>query len=217
MLTQIRRTALVLGILAHAACSGSPQAPAPVTSPQASQSAATTPPVTTTTLGQTNTYPSIVSGPYTLTLDIGSGCAVVPQEERIRKYTARIDDKASGIKVVTLSDANFLTGLICTGGSQRFSGIGCNQFFASEDIDTMQFSLENNNDEAHGGHIVERLSSGGWVEIIGSAAGNLALSSMEASGTSSVWYCPTSLTYPFPCKNPVSCRSPDMRLTLTQK
>ena len=160
--------------------------------------------------------PSGLAGPYTLTLDIGSTCPVVPQEERIRKYTAQLDD-SSATKVLTLSDATFLNGPICTGGSRRFAGIGCDQFFASEDLDTMQFFLENNNDEAHGGHIVERLSSGGWVEIIGSATGKLSLPRMEASGQGSVWYCATPAAYPFPCKNPVSCRTTDMRLTLTRQ
>jgi hypothetical protein len=89
--------------------------------------------------------------------------------------------------------------------------------FASEDIDTVQFFLENNNDEAHGGHIVEQLASGTWLEIIGYAGGKLDdLSSMEASGTSSVSYCRTPSSYPFPC-NLVSCGSTDLRLTLTRK
>ena len=91
----------------------------------------------------------------------------------------------------------FLTGPICTAGSRHFSGIGCGQFFASEDIDTVQFWLENNNDEAHGGHIVEQLASGTWLEIIGYAGGKLDdLSSMEASGTSSVSSCRYSVVLP---------------------
>ena len=110
---------------------------------------------------------------YTLTLHIGSGCAVVPEAERTRKYTATIDYAGGGRYVVTLSDGTFLTGPICTAGSRHFSGIGCGQFFASEDIDTVQFFLENNNDEAHGGHIVEQLASGTWLEIIGYAGGKL--------------------------------------------
>ena len=217
MLTLTRSVALVLGILgimAFTACSGSPQAPTPLSAPQASPSATATPPVSTPSLGQTNASPS---DPYTVTLDIGSGCPVVPQEERIRKYTARMDDTSSGLKVVTLSGATFLTGSICTGGGGRFSGIGCDQFFASEDIDTVQFTLENNNDEAHGGHIVERLSSGGWMEIIGSASGKLNPSSTEASGPGSVWYCSTPSSYPFPCAKYVGCRTNDMRLTLTRR
>jgi hypothetical protein len=170
--------------------------------------------VSTPSLGQTS-----ASSPdrYTLTLDIGSGCPVVPQEERIRKYSARLDDTSSGLKVVTLSDAAFLGGPICTAGEGRFSGIGCHQFFASEDNDTMQFFLENNNDEAHGGHIVEQLSFGGWLEIIGSASGKLDASTTEASGPGSIWYCSTPSSYPFPCSKYVGCRTNDMRLTLMRR
>jgi len=217
MLTQTRCSALVLGIvgvLALMACGGSPQAPTPLSTPQASPSATATPPVSTPSLGQTS---ASSSDRYALTLDIGSGCPVVPEEERIRKYSARFDDTSSGLKVVTLSDAAFLRGPICTAGEGRFSGIGCHQFFASEDIDTMQFLLENNNDEGHGGHIVEQLSSGGWLEIIGSASGKLNLSSMEASGSGSVWYCGTPSSYPFPCSKYAFCRSTEMRLTLTRR
>ena len=79
-----------------------------------------------------------------------------------------------------------------TAASGRFEGIGCHQFFASKDTDTASFALENNNDEAHGGHIVEQSSSGTWLEIIGSATGPFSVSgdlitSIDASGTGSVW------------------------------
>ena len=185
--------------MAFAACDGHPQAPTTLSPPPA-----TTAP---------NPGSNSIVGSYTLTLNIGSGCAVVPETERSRKYTATIEVALGGRYVVTLSNATFLTGPICTAGSRYFSGIGCQQFFASEDIDTLQFFLENNNDEAHGGHIVEQLSSGAWLEIIGGAAGKLDLSSIEASGTSTVWYCRTPSSYPFPCSSFVSCGSTDMRLT----
>lgn len=204
MTRQIAFYGIVLGIVALVACDGHPQAPTPFVPPQA------TPP-------PTNPSRNPLVGLYTLTLNIGSGCAVLPEAERTRKYTATIDYGGEGRYVVTLSDATFLTGPICTAGSEHFSGIGCQQFFASEDIDTVQFFLENNNDEAHGGHIVEQLSSGTWLEIIGRAGGKLDLSSTEASGTSSVWYCRTPSSYPFPCSSVVSCGSTDMRLTLTRK
>ena len=220
MLTQTRCSVLVLGtagVLALIACGGSPQAPTPLSAPQASPPATATPPVSTPSLGQASASPSSSSGLYALTLDIGSGCPVVPEEQRIRKYLARLDDASSGLKVITLSGANFLNGPICTAGEGRFSGIGCHQFFASEDNDTMQFFLENNNDEAHGGHIVEQLSSGGWLEIIGSATGKLGTSTTEAFGPGSVWYCSTPSSYPFPCSKYVGCRTNDMRLTLTRR
>jgi hypothetical protein len=155
-----------------------------------------------------------------MTLDIGSGCDVIPTAERTRTYTATIEHNGER-NVVTLSDASFLSGPICTAGSRHFSGMGCQQFFATEDAyAAVQFFLENNNDEAHGGHIVEQLSSGTWVEITGHAAGTLDpldLSSIEASGAGSVWYCPTPSDYPFPCANFTSCRSDDMRLTFRRR
>ena len=204
---------IMLGIVAFAACASNPQTPTPLGS-----SRTTPPPSAQPAPGLRGTDPgnNLLIGLYTLTLHIGSGCAVVPEAERTRKYTATIDYAGGGRYVVTLSDGTFLTGPICTAGSRHFSGIGCHQFFASEDIDTVQFGLENNNDEVHGGHIVEQLASGTWLEIIGYAGGMLDLSLMEASGTSSVSYCRTLSSYPFPCSF-VSCGSADMRLTLTRK
>ena len=205
--TQIAICGIVLGTVTFAACDSHPQAPTSLGPSQA------TPP----TPGPPNPGNNPLIGLYTLTLDIGSGCAVVPEAERTRKYTATIDHADRGRYVVTLHDGTFLTGPICTAGSRHFSGIGCHQFFASEDIDIVQFYLENNNDEAHGGHIVEQLASGTWLEITGFAEGKLDLSSMEASGPSSVRSCWTPSSDPFSCASVVSCRSTDMRLTFTRK
>jgi hypothetical protein len=204
---------LLMGTLTFAACDSAPSGPTPAGSPTANQP--TAPP--------RNPAPSPVPGgsrlvgSYLLTLDMGSGCSVVPASERIRRYTADITYVGAGRYVATLNDATFLTGLICTAASSHFAGIGCHQFFASEETDTVNFSLANNNDEAHGGHIVERLSSGGWVEIIGDARAEFDPTLIEASGAGSVWYCPTPSDYPFPCANFTSCRSNDMRLTFTRQ
>jgi hypothetical protein len=207
MTRQIAFYGIVLGAIAVASCGSNPQAPSPLPS-----QAAPNPLPPGPNPGNNSAGPS-----YTLTLTIGAECAAVPDAHRVRTYTAKIDEATGGRKLVTLSGSTFLTGLICTGGSTRFAGVGCEQFFASEDIDTMQFFLENNNDEAHGGHIVERLSSGGWVEIIGTAVGKLDPSSIEAAGSGSVWYCPMSLPYPFPCTSFLSCSSTGLRLKLTRK
>ena len=200
--------------VAFAACDSRPQSPTPVTPPPASP-----PPSAQPSPMPPGTNPSsyLLAGSYTLTLDIGSGCPAIPDAERSRQYTATIEYASGGRYVVTLSDATFLTGSICTAGSGHFSGIGCHQFFASEDIDTAHFFLENNNDDAHGGHVVERLSSGTWLEVIGAAVGKFDSSSIEASGSGSVWYCRTPSSYPFPCSNFVGCSSTDMRLTLRRR
>jgi hypothetical protein len=209
MTRQIACCNAILWAAAFAACGDNPQAPSALPQ-QAPATAAPNPPAP-------NPGGSSTGLLYSLTLTIGTACAVVPETHRTRTYTARIDNREGGIKVVTLSESTFLAGLICTGGSGRFAGVGCDQFFASEDIDTMQFFLENNNDEAHGGHIVERLSSGGWVEIIGNATGKIEASSVDAAGSGNVWYCPTSLPYPFPCNAFLGCPSTDIRLKLTRR
>jgi len=209
MFRQVAFYGMMLGTLAFPACDEPPQAPTPFVPP-----AASAPPS-----GLLNpSHP--LAGRYTLTLDIGSQCAALPEAEKTRTYSAAIDYASDGRYVVTLGNATFLTGPICTSGSRHFSGIGCNQFFASEAIDTINLFLENNNDEAHGGHIVEQLSSGTWMEVIGSASGRISsypLSSVEASGTGTVWYCRTPSGYPFPCSSVASCGSTDLRLTLTRR
>ena len=105
-------------------------------------------------------------GSYAMTLEIGRSCEL-PEEDRVRHYSASIAEREPGSLIVTLGSATFLDGPICTAGPNRAAGVGCNQFFASSNDGTAQFVLENNNDDAHGGHIVERLSSGTWLEIIG--------------------------------------------------
>ncbi len=218
MTRQIAIYGVGVGIVALVACGGVPQAPTALGSPPAAP-AITLAPVLPTPPPRSPSN-SALAGSYTMTLDIGSGCDVIPAAERTRTYTASIEHDGER-NVVTLSDASFLSGLICTVGSRHFSGIGCHQFFASEDADTtVHFFLENNNDEAHGGHIVEQLSSGTWLEIMGQVAGRLDPldpSSIEASGTSSVWYCRTPSAYPFPCSSFVGCHSTDMRLRLMRR
>ena len=215
MTRQIAFYGIGLGIVALVACGNDPQAPTPLGPPPAA------PP---TTLGPalptpppTSPSSSALVGSYTLTLDIRSGCDVVPEADRTRRYTASIDKNAEGRYVVTLSDAFFLGGPICDAGAGVYSGIGCHQFFASEDNGTVRFFLVNNNDDAHGGHIVEQTPSGTWLEIIGEVGGRVDRSSIEASGPGSVWYCSTSSPYPFPCSSFAGCRPTDMRLTLTRK
>jgi hypothetical protein len=187
------------------ACTGHSQAPTPIDQ-RSSQGAPAPPPA------PASSDPLV--GSYALTLSLGSTCGAVPEGERTQRFTANVQRREDARYVVTLGDGRFLQGAICTGGSAGYAGIGCNQFFASRDIDIASFFLENNNDEAHGGHIVEQLSSGAWLEIIGGASGplNSATNAIDASGTASVWYCPTSSAYPFPCSRFASCTT-DLGLT----
>jgi hypothetical protein len=157
-----------------------------------------------------------IVGSYTVTLQIAPSCTVVPEADRVRRYSAQIDPaRDSGRYLVTLTGSTFLSGPICTAGSGRFAGIGCNQFLASEDIDTMSVFLENNNDEAHGGHIAERTASGTWLEIIGGAGGKIGAATTELAGTASVWYCPSARDYPFPCTNSTFCTA-DLQISFSR-
>lgn len=203
------RQGLLVSSLALSACGGSAPAPGPLP-----QGGPTAPPTTPAPAPAPGTHP--FAGTYTLTMTIGAGCTTVPEAERVRAYTARFDRAAEGSYVVTLSDATFLTGLICDAGGGRFAGLGCHQFFAYDNSSQMQFVLANNNDEAHGGHIVERTTSGMWLEIIGEATGSRDPASMEAAGRASVWRCGESRAYPFPCFSAVSC-SADLRLSFTRR
>jgi hypothetical protein len=161
-----------------------------------------------------------LDGTFTLTLQIGSSCSAIPDAERTRVYEARIGQVANRTDlghVVTLTGARFLTGPICTSASGRFSGIGCNQFLASEDINWVGFFLQNNNDEAHGAHIVEQTSSGGWLEITGRADGMFNNpSSIDVTGTAVVWTCATASDYPYPCAESRAC-STDLHLRFNRK
>jgi hypothetical protein len=206
------RTCLVgiaLAATAAGACGGYPQSPSPVAPAQTTQATASLP---------TGSQPAnSIAGQYALTLDVGSGCSVVPEEQRVRYYDAAIDSVGDGSYVVTLAGDKFLNGSICTAGQASSPGVGCNQFFASQDSTGVRFTLDNHNDDTHGGHIVERFSSGAWAEIVGEAAGSPESASISASGTGKVWYCSTSGGYPFPCSNPKSCATNNMQLKFTRK
>lgn len=152
-----------------------------------------------------------LAGSYSLRIDIGLGCADTLGAARIRTYEAAISSTDGTNYMVTLSGAPFLSGPICTtGGSPE-----CNQFVATRRGDTMTFDLAN--DEWHGGHIVEQLGNGTWIEVTGSASGTMRNGVLEASGHAKVWHCPESRSYPYPCWTFTSCATDDMRLTFTQR
>jgi hypothetical protein len=155
-------------------------------------------------------------GLYDLRLELGSGCEVVPASERTRDYAASIRvHEPTSQALVALDSGTFLTGPICTGGSGPFAGVGCHQFFVVDDIDRAYFTL-GAEDDAHGGAIVERLASGSWLSIGGRAAGPTDPAGMSATGSASVWYCPTPAAYPFPCVTSAACTT-DLRLTFRRK
>jgi len=218
---------LLLVAVMFDACDGHPQSPTPSASRPSGEQRELHPGPPQPPPSPTGPDPFV--GSYALTLNIGSTCGVVPATDRIRHYSATVEKYASRVPeldappyIVTLGDATFLSGSICTAGGGRFEGIGCHQFFAWKGDDTARLVLANNNDEAHGGHIVEQFASGTWAEIIAEASGpvtisNSVVASIEASGSSDVWYCPTPSGYPFPCPASLSCAATDFQLTFTRK
>ena len=204
----------ILTVVALAACHSSSPTPTQPTPPTPSPSPSS-PPVPVPNANDP------LDGAFTLTLQIGSSCSAIPDAEKTRVYDAsigQVPNRTDLGHVVTLSGARFLTGSICTLASGMYAGIGCNQFLASEDIDWVGFYLQNNNDDAHGAHIVEQTSSGHWLEIIGSATGDFnSAASIEVAGTANVWFCPTSSAYPFPCSESRFCSSTDLHLRFSRK
>lgn len=212
-----RRTAghgIVLGLVL-VGCARDPQAPtpiAPIAAPPTTLAAPDAPPPTPP---PTSPSGNALGGTYAMTLDLGSGCDVIPEAERIRKYTATINQDADGRYLVTLSDAIFLTGAVCTSGEGHFRGVGCHQFFAATDGQSVHFFIADNN-EWHGAQIVEQLSAGTWIELSGTMSGRFHRRSIEASGPGRIWYCQTSSSYPFPCSTVRGCDSP-MRMNLERR
>ena len=155
-----------------------------------------------------------IVGRYRLDLAVGGDCVAVPEAARNRTYTADITSRGGPNFVVTLSDASFLSGPIC---SFAPSGLDCNQFLMSRRDDRLQFDLINENDDGHGGHIVEAVPSAGWIEVIGSASGDMTGGTIAATGSASVWYCPSRAGYPFPCADYTGCKSENLRLTFVRR
>lgn len=149
---------ILLGSFAITSCGGGPAAPSPV--PERPPSASGPPnPVPPANPGG-NVNPA--SGVYGLTLTIGSECAAVPDAEKIRKYTARLDDDGSGRYVVTLGEASFMQAPGCI-------PLGCNQFRAVEEADTIRFILDPEN-EWHGGYITDEDDVRNVADYPGAAA-----------------------------------------------
>ena len=154
-----------------------------------------------------------LAGSYALTLTIGSACDVLPEAERTRTYSATVAPGPRGLYVITLSDARFLSGTICT---NTVRGLGCHQFTASESGDTVRFHLEDLV-PGRGAHIVEQAASGEWIEITGEAAGTAGGAVIEASGTGRVAYCRDTSALPVPCRNYSECGDFELRMTLTRR
>lgn len=199
-------TAVAVGVLS-VGCDGalppSPSAPAPVTAP----TPAPTPP-------PSDAGPADpMVGRYSLELRVAEGCEELPDQTRFRTYDAEIASNPKGGFLVSLTGGRFLAGGICTAAP---SGLDCNQFLATRQGDDVQFELRNENDDGHGGHIVEQTPNGWWIEVIGAAAGRFQSDAIIARGEASVWYCRTALGYPFPCPEYGGCGG-DLELSFKRK
>ncbi len=214
---------MALAMLVCGACEGERSGPAtPAPRAGASQPAPAPPPPAPPP--GSGSITDEVTGDYDLTLDVGSACSVIHDSERTRRYKATIASPSEGKYVVTLTSGKFLEGRICDNGT----GLGCNQFAADRTGDLIRFDLANNNDDGFGGHIVEQFASGPWVEIIGSAVGPVNGSTIHASGTSRIYYCPFQPPGTPCCQTPgppgvpcpvasSGCQSADMTLGLTRR
>lgn len=145
------------------------------------------------------------AGSHRVLWSAGDVCPVIPPEARRRTYEATIEGG-----VVTLLTGTFLDGPICTEGS----GLGCNQFRLEQSGDDVRVSIINP-DEWHGGQIVERVETGGWLELAGTGTGRVHGTTIRATVDAHLWYCPGNPGVPFPCKAFVGCRVPQLELTIS--
>ena len=149
-------------------CSGSPQGPSPVDAPA------------------TGARPGLPLGGYDLTLALPE-CVALPVAERTRRYVALIDrDLATGAHVVTLSGATFLHPGPPAG---RPVPLGPNQFLALVRGEDAVFNLWGDWNSAWGGQVVEQMSTGQWMEILGDATGSLGTPTITAVGSAYVVFC----------------------------
>lgn len=207
MMRRAAGVGLGLGLVMAVACSGGPQAPSPLNT-QASPPSPAAPPA-----GPPMT--SIV-GTYSASLLLPA-CSGLPEADRRRSYTARIhQDDASGVHVVTLSDATFLDS-----PPSRFHPVPLtpNQFLASHGQDQASFSMFADWESSYGGHIIERISNGQWMSVEGRLEGQVGRDTIAAVGTGEVVYCQSPVvTDSYYCEDAqwMRCGTP-LTLTLVRR
>lgn len=168
-----RAVGAVLGMVLTWSCAGGPQAPTPVTA----QSPTPIEPGASAT--------SIV-GTYAASLLLPA-CTGLPEAERRRSYTARIDqDERTGVHVVSLSGATFLDS---PPSNYHPVPMTPNQFLASLDQGQATFVMFADWESSFGGRIVERTATGRWLMIEGRLTGRATVDAITASGPGEVFYC----------------------------
>jgi hypothetical protein len=149
---------------------------------------------------------STADGTHTVSWRVGDECGHIPADARQRSYAATMDNG-----IVTLRTGVFLEGRVCT-----LSGLGCNQFRMTQDGDSVAIRVQSDN-EWHGGSIVERLQSGTWLALTGSGSGRVEGTTIQVTLQANLWYCPTAMNYPFPCRNFVACRTSGLQMTIVKQ
>ena len=148
-------------------------------------------------------------GRYDLQVTIAD-CPTLPSEVTQRIYTATFKDLAGNVGV-TLSEASFLEEAACQHPDlpSREAAV-CNHMLGGhEDFDEGSYWFVFR--AVSGTPIVERLSSGAWVELDGGIYGRFADGSLVTTGSVTVSYWsgdPVGSSY-------VSCRSEDARMLFT--
>jgi Carboxypeptidase regulatory-like domain len=154
--------------------------------------------------------PDLYTGAYTLTLELGGQCPI-PEEAKTRTYTAiieAVDDRY----VVSLNDATFAQGC---GTNNLAPGLGCNQFLAQRDGNSLRFTMLDL-DWGEGGQVTERLSDGTWLTIVGHASGHFEGSILNASGMAQLFYCPVSQESAWGCGTRF-CATEEFRLRFSRR
>ena len=154
-----------------------------------------------------------LAGLYTMVATATSECPNIPAAAMSRTYSAAIDPTGADTFRVTLGDASFLQGNICSG----FSGIGCHQFIASRNGATWTVDLSSSSDEDHGGKIVEHIPPGNWAYYTGTGSAPVTSPDLQVTlEGGGIWACPTLQQAPFPCATFQHC-STSLRLTFTRR
>ena len=152
-----------------------------------------------------------LAGLYTLAVTATSECPGIPAAAMSRTYSAAVDPTGADTFRVTLGDATFLLGDICSG----FSGIGCHQFTASRNGATWTVNLGSAEDQ--GGKIIEHIAPGNWAYYTGSGSAPVTSPDLQMTlNGGGIWACPTLQQAPFPCDTFQHCSS-NLRLTFTRR
>lgn len=169
--------------------------------------------------------PTGSSGDFIVSLTAESDCDNLPPLAKQRSWEARIEPAgahlaarrqypAGGVtELVTLLGSRFLNGDICTMETE----MGCDQFIIHRGADGVDVYIDSTDaDWGHGGRILEQLSTGAWIEV--HAGGKAPVGPViDAQLNGSIWFCPESRGYPFPCTTFTSCSRPKLRMTITPK